>query len=182
MSILSPRFEALIGNLTPELREIVEPRKADGETLVKLTYIVEQFDGLVYFPADVVLTLVPATEEKPEYLYGKVGGAHIHYLEGATAKMVEDGAVHIQLRIRTCEPLMGREGATRNYEVVLRITPIGEGDVATKQLWLEPAVNFYKTVVNPRHGVLIHKGADLLIQDYDAKEAMIAEQIAAAAQ
>lgn len=176
------RFERLIDGLAPVLDEVVEPKKEGNDLLAKRTYVVETFTGLVYFPAGVVYKDMPATEDKPAYAHAAIGGAHIHLLEGATAEMIEEGAVSVELRIRTVEPISDREGLFRNYEVVLRITPNVEDNVATKQLWLEPAENNHRTKVDERRGVLIHKGADLLMQDYDENEAQVAEQIAAAAQ
>jgi len=176
------RFENLLAGLTPVLDEVVPPKKEGNDVLAKRTYVIAEVIALVCFPAGIVFTDMPATEDKPAYGYGTVSGTHIHLVEGATAQMIVDGAVKVQTRVRTVEPTVDREGARKNYEIVLRIAPNVDEESATKQIWVDPADNFHKTVVNPHRGILIHKGADLLIQDYDAKEAMIAEQIAAAAQ
>ncbi len=159
------RFESLIASLTPVLEENLPVDQNRKEALVKRTYVVDEFTATVAFPQAVAFRhqdATPADEEKgtpakPEYDYASINGGHLHVLEGATGEQVVSGqTVNVQLRIRTVEPLVDREGARRNYEPVLRFTPAT--GPATKRVTIEPARDIKSTQVDPDRGVLCHKG------------------------
>ncbi len=159
-----PRLQFLIASLSPELVERVAASGPGKEALLKQTFVVDEFNGKVEFPEGATFTFfaaVPADETKgtpakPEYYHAKVGGTHIHLLDGLEPW---EGAkdVGAQLRLRTMEPQVDRQGAMRNFEVVLRFVPAT--DNAVKRIVIKPADGDPKvTKVDADRGLLVHKG------------------------
>lgn len=160
-----PRFENLIAHRDVELEETIagKPGKDGGprkEDILKRTYEVGTCVALVSFPAGVTWEKFEATDEKPAYYYGRVGGTHLHLVEGVTPEQL-GGPVTFGTRIRTAEPLIERPGATRNYELVGRISP-ATGPV-TDTVVVEPARSAQSTIVNEDTGLLVHKGGAIKV-------------------
>ncbi len=177
------RFEAIIAGKDP----VIDQKKPGKEELRIRTFVVTTVVALVSFPSGMAFRHFPKNDETgtPEYHHAQVGGTHVHLTEGLTPDQLT-GPVTAEIRIRHAEPTADRKGRTRNYEMVVRLSPTTE--TAQKRVVIQihsnpdvtllPAATLMGTslVLLPNESEensnvsMIHKGGKIRICDINAPQ------------
>lgn len=164
-----PRFEQFISALTPLFGDEIVPGRDGKEDILKRTFVIRSLVARVQFPEGASFSYFAATAAIPEYFHAKVGGAHVHLLDG-TMPAEEYECVTVEMRIRTAEPAKERKGARRNYELIVRLSPAPAGARPNGRVVVRPHANADVTLMDPYGGdeqtrveAYIHKGGNLRI-------------------